>query len=336
MMLMKIVSVCSLFLLQAFAALAQPASDTTYAERLGFPKGAKVVILHIDDAGMSWDSNEGTITALTQGVANSTSVMMPCPWVPQFVQFLKTHPQVDAGLHLTLTSEWKNYRWVPLAGKPAVPGLTDSEGALWPSVAAVVQHASPDEVYTEIKAQLNRALEMGFTPTHFDSHMGTLFGSPLFLEQYLRLGIEHHIPVMLPGGNNRLIQDQSHFSDTAIQQLRQLGTVLWKAGLPVLDDLHNYSYDWPVPDSLQTDQALQHWKTNQYIASLKKLQPGVTMVIMHCTAPSPVFRHISDSGPIRKSDLLAMIDPVFKKALEDQHIVLTTWRELMQRREKIK
>ena len=111
------------------ATIAQPA-DTTYAERLGFPKDAKVVILHIDDAGMSWDSNEGVITALTKGAANSTSVMMPCPWVPAFVHFLKGHPQTDAGLHLTLTSEWSEYRWVPLAGKGAVPGLTDKEGDL--------------------------------------------------------------------------------------------------------------------------------------------------------------------------------------------------------------
>lgn len=105
-------------------------TDTTYAERLGFPKGAKVVILHVDDAGMSWDSNEGAINALTKGVANSVSVMMPCPWVPAFVHFLNEHPQTDAGLHLTLTSEWKEYRWGPLAGKIAVPGLTDKEGDL--------------------------------------------------------------------------------------------------------------------------------------------------------------------------------------------------------------
>ena len=29
------------------------------------------------------------------------SVMMPCPWVPGFVRYLKEHPSVDAGLHLT-------------------------------------------------------------------------------------------------------------------------------------------------------------------------------------------------------------------------------------------
>src|SRR5687768_2252581 len=86
-------------------------NGTTYAEKLGFPKGARVAILHVDDAGMSFESNEGTIRAVTKGAANSCSVMMPCPWVPGFVQLLKQYPGIDAGLHLTLTSEWKSYRW---------------------------------------------------------------------------------------------------------------------------------------------------------------------------------------------------------------------------------
>lgn len=323
---------CFIFILCLYNSFAQN-NDTTYAERLGYPKGTKLVILHVDDAGMSYDSNEGVITAITKGAANSTSVMMPCPWVPAFIHFLKEHPGTDAGLHLTLTSEWSEYRWGPLAGKPVVPGLTDSEGDLWPSVGEVVQHATADEVYTEIKAQLERAKAMGFIPTHFDSHMGTLFASPAFMQKYIQLGMENHIPVMMPAGNDKLIQDEMHAPNALIQQLQAVGKILWNAGLPVLDDLHNYSYDWKVPDEIKNDDnRLQAWRTGKYIASFKQLQPGVTMVIMHCTNPSAIFQNISDSGPLRKADMLAMVDPAFKQALADQHIVLTTWRELMQRR----
>ncbi|HTF19976.1 MAG TPA: ChbG/HpnK family deacetylase, partial [Chryseolinea sp.] len=108
--------------LSPFLFCTSYASAQTWAEQLGYPKDARVLILHVDDAGMSLDSNEGAIKAMTEGVATSVSVMMPCPWVPGFVSFLKQHPLTDAGLHLTLTSEWDNYRWGPLAGKPAVPG----------------------------------------------------------------------------------------------------------------------------------------------------------------------------------------------------------------------
>jgi len=312
------------------------ASDTTYAEKLGFPKGAKIVILHVDDAGMSHESNVGAITALTKGVATSTSVMMPCSWVPEFVNFLKTHPQIDAGLHLTLTSEWKNYRWGPLSGKPTTPGLVDKEGCLWTSVADVVQHAAATEVATEINAQLQRALNMGFTPTHFDTHMGTLLATPAFAKVYVQLGIQNHIPVMLPGGHATLIAQQMHAPTALIQQMQYMGKLLWNAGLPVLDDLYNESYDWVnPPNTLQNDSLLQTFRTNQYINALKSLKPGVTMVIMHCTANSPLFQFISDSGPTRRGDLLAMIDPRLKAFINQNGIILTTWRELMQRRGKL-
>jgi chitin disaccharide deacetylase len=324
------------FLLFATAVCKAQRPDTSYAERMGFPRGAKVLILHVDDAGMSYDSNEGTIQALTKGVANSCSVMMTCPWVPGFVRFLKEHPSVDAGLHLTLTSEWRDYRWGPLSGKAASPGLTDTAGALWPSVQDVVEHASADEVEREIRAQIERAEKMGFTPTHYDSHMGTLFATPGFLERYIKIGIEKNTPVMFPGGHNTLIQQQTGLPAERMQQMQGLGKMLWRAGLPVLDDLHNFSYEWQLPpDVASDDKKLQAFKTKKYIQAIGLLKPGVTMMIMHCTATTEVFPHISDSGPVRRGDLLAMLDPALKKALEKEGVVLTTWRELKERRSRL-
>ena len=315
-------------------AIAQ--TDSTYAERLGFPKGKKVVILHVDDVGMSFDSNNGAIEAMTKGVATSCSIMMPCPWVPGYMHFLKDHPQTDAGLHLTLTSEWKDYRWEPVSGKKAVPGLTDSEGALWHGVEDVVKHATPDEVETEIRAQLDRALTMGFHPTHLDSHMGTLFATPQFTERYIKVGMEYKIPVMFPGGHNTLIAKQIHAANIAMEQARMIGKMLWNAGLPVLDDLQNETYDWKLPNGLKAEkEVIQKNKTAYYIDVLKSLQPGITMVIMHCTKPTEVFPSISGSTITREGDWLAMMDPALKQYIEKEGIILTTWRELMERRSKV-
>jgi hypothetical protein len=292
----------------------------TYAERLGWPAGTRVLILHVDDAGMSLDSNRGTVRAIENGVANSLSVMMPTPWVPQIVRWLGERPDHDAGLHLTLTSEWHDYRWAPLAGL-AVPGLIDPEGALWGSVDEVVRHASADEVEREIRAQLQRARTMGFEPTHLDSHMGTLFATDDFLERYVQLGITEQIPVMFPGGHNYFISRQAPERATA---LRHIGERLWTAGLPVLDDLHNYSYGWAREE-----------KTDNYVDAVQSLKPGITMMIMHCTDPTEVFEHISDSGNTRHGDLEAMLDPRLAAALEAEDVVLTTWRELMRRRRAV-
>lgn len=309
--------------------------EMTYAERLGWPKGSKVLIMHVDDAGMSWDSNEGALQALTKGVATSVSVMMPCAWVPGFVHQLKKHPQIDAGLHLTLTSEWDDYRWGPLSGKPTVPGLVDQEGALWPEVEDVVKHASADEVEREIRAQIARAREMGFEPTHMDSHMGTLFASPAFLERYIKIGIQERIPVMMPGGHCSMIAVTNKLDAATLGLVRAAGKTLWDNGLPVLDDLHNETYGMKIPPGL-SDKAMQKLKTKMIIESFQRLKPGVSMLIVHCTAPSPIFKHISGSGDVRKSDLLAMQSPELKAYLQKEGIILTTWRELMERRKKLK
>jgi chitin disaccharide deacetylase len=76
-------------------------------------------------------------------------------------------------------------------------------------------------------------------------------------------------------------------------------------------------------------------KTERYIEDLRDLKPGVTMVIMHCTDTSEHFDKISASGDSRKGDLLAMIDPEFKKFIEEEGFILTTWRELKERRDRV-
>lgn len=290
-------------------------SAQTYAERLGWKAGDRVVIIHVDDAGMSHDSDRGVEEALEKGIASSFSVMMPCPWVPEIVNYIKRHPQVDAGIHVTLTSEWDAYRWGPVAGIFEVPGLVDGEGAMWRSVEAAATHATPAEVEKEIRAQLLRARNMGFNPTHLDSHMGTVFATPAFLERYIKVGAENHIPVMFPGGHDTLLAEQLRAEEhTAnppeLAQAAPTGRKIWDLGLPVLDDLHNVSYGWTLPAGEEpTDDNLRRFKTAKYKEAFHKLRPGLTMIIMHCTDTSATFPYISTSGNTRHGDLLAMEDP---------------------------
>ena len=299
-----------------------PSPEPTYAERLGWPPGARVVIFHVDDAGMSPDSNQGAMQALEQGVATFSSIMFPCPWVGPCADYLRQHPETDAGIHLTLTSEWRSYRWGPVAGKRAVPGLTDPEGYLWRDVPAVLQHSTPDEVETEIRAQIDRCLTMGIKPTHLDSHMGTLFASPLFFQRYLKVGAELHIPVLIPGGHLTYI---ARDTPALLESARQMGRLAWQAGLPVIDDLHTGKWGCTRPED----------KKAQVIAFLRTLKPGITEFIVHCTRVTPAFSLISSSGAMRQAELDAMLDPEVRKVIQDEKIILTTWRELGQRRNRV-
>ena len=326
----------------------------TYAEKLGWPKDKKVVIFHVDDAGMSLESNNGTFQSLAAGVATSCSVMMPCPWAGTFIRESKASEPIDAGLHLVLTSEWKGYRWEPLAGKSLVPGLHDPEGSFWHTVEQVVAHASPEEVYIELKAQIERALAMGIRPTHMDSHMGTVFAHPEFLKKYIQLGAEYKIPVMFPGGNNVLLEESmlspvvkklksdGKYTEgmelpkpALLQQTTEIGEQIWALGLPVLDDLHSTSGDWKPEKDMYTPAEHAQYKVEQFKRILNKMQPGLAMIIVHSTTHNENFDTISGSGRSRQADLDAMVSPDLKAFIEKNGIILTTWREVMERRQKI-
>jgi hypothetical protein len=296
-------------------------AEPTYAERLGWGPKERVVMFHCDDAGMSHASNLGASESLEKGVVTSVSIMMPCPWVPEFANYIKAHPEVDAGLHLTLNSEWNLYRWGPLAGKAAVPGLCDPEGYLWHPIEETARHATADEVEKEIRSQIEKAEAMGLHPTHIDTHMGALVARPDFLDRYLKVGIEKGLCVLAVGGHSTFARMENR---VAMQELKDRIKKVWEAGLPVIDDLHTASYGWKEGP-----------KSGRFIELLKTLKPGITMVIVHCSRPTEEFPLITASSNLRFEDLKAMVDPELRKVIREEKISLTTWRELKERRRKV-
>lgn len=194
---------------------------------------------------------------------------------------------------------------------------------MWDSVEEVVEHASPTEVQKEIAAQLRRAQKMGLKPTHLDSHMGTLF-FPTFIPVYVQLGIDSDIPILLPGGHLQYVGESEEVAAMA-DRVCELAEKVWDAGLPVIDDVVSDTYDWKSFEE----------KKSRVIGVLRDMKPGITEIIVHCTRPTELFEHISSSGDNRLNDLLVVKDNDVKKVIEDEGIVLTTWRELKERRDKV-
>ena len=108
---MKSLSTWMLVFVGVISSLTGGASAQTLVERLGYPAGTKVIIIHADDLGETHAVNAAAISALERGAVNSASLMVPCPWFPEIADFAKSHPDADFGLHLTLTSERVFYRW---------------------------------------------------------------------------------------------------------------------------------------------------------------------------------------------------------------------------------
>jgi hypothetical protein len=283
-------------------ASALPAQTRTIAERLGHPRDAKLLILHADDLGVAHSVNAASLEALDRGAISSASIMMPTPWVTEVAAYAKAHPDADLGLHLTLTSEWKSFRWGSVESADRVPSLLGADGTFPSETAPVAATAKPEDVERELRAQIERALALGIRPTHVDSHMGALFATPALMATYVKVARAYRLPFLalrnMPGAPPLSAQDI--VLDTVIIANPAVPRDRWK---------------------------------EFYANAIASLKPGLSEIIVHLGRDDAELQAVTvDHEPYgsawRQADLDAVTSPEIRKALQDHHVVLVTWREL--------
>jgi predicted glycoside hydrolase/deacetylase ChbG (UPF0249 family) len=141
--------------------------------RKTIPENEKYLIVRLDDLGMCHAANTGGEILFETRLDFSTSVMWACPWQKETVDILKKYPNISVGVHLTLNSEWKNYKWGPVLGKEKVPSLVTDEGYFRSQGAWFWRDSVDlDEMEMEFRAQIDRALASGLKISYLDNHMG--------------------------------------------------------------------------------------------------------------------------------------------------------------------
>ena len=166
---------------------------STLAERLGYSSDAKLVILSCDDLGSCHAANMGVYQAIRDGHATCASIMVPAPWARHAAAMYE--PSDDIGVHLTLNAEHDVYRWGPLTHAPS---LLSGEGGFPRNIDDLWEHADPDEVHRELKAQVIRALAWGIDVTHLAPHLTAITLRPEFFDIYIELAVEFALPIRLP------------------------------------------------------------------------------------------------------------------------------------------
>jgi predicted glycoside hydrolase/deacetylase ChbG (UPF0249 family) len=137
------------------------------------------LLIRLDDIGMNHSVNMAMEQVAKTRIPFSASVQFACPWYQEAVAILKKNPQISVGVHLTLTSEWRYYRWGPVLGKEAVPSLVDGVGYFRQSTGDFAKGGyKMDEVERELSAQIERALASGLKIAYIDPHMGVALSSP--------------------------------------------------------------------------------------------------------------------------------------------------------------
>jgi hypothetical protein len=276
-------------------------------EQLGYRKDDILLIIHADDAGLSCSENAATIEALKKGIVNSYSIMVPCPWFGDMANFAKQHPHYDCGIHLTLTCEWKHYKFGPVLPYSEVPSLVDAQGFFHSKRELVKKLAKPREVKKELKAQIDRALTAGIVPTHLDSHMYTLGLTTALLDIYRELGSEYKLPIFL---SDQLLEgvgnpDSLQESDNMVHKVY----------------IGNF-------DAMQTKGL-----GDLYAQFIKNLSAGLNVILIHPAFDNMEMKQVCVDHPNfgsqwRQMDFDFFTNPQTAALLKERNIKPITWREI--------
>jgi len=273
------------------AALATPLAQP--------PAGPIRLIIQGDDMGAGHGVNVATIEAYQRGVLRSANVIMPGSWVPEAARLLNAHPEIDAGVHLALTSEWENVKWRPLT---TAPSLVDGNGYFFPTAvpragapAGMSLKESPlnlAEVEQELRAQIQLAKQMIPHLSYTWEHMGFGGVSPEVRAIVTRLTKEFGLAVPGP--------------DTGVSFMRQV---------------------WTRTDSGET-------RARKLAERIRSLGPGTWLMVEHAATDSPemrAFGHVGyeDVAVDRQAVLDAWTSPLVREAIATRGVELTSLREVL-------
>jgi len=272
---------------------------SSFYHSLNAQQRAPQVLLRLDDNGM----NHAVTTAIKQvaatGIPFSSSVMFACPWYQEAVAVLKQYPNVSVGVHLTLNSEWKYYRWGPVLGRTAVPSLVDSNGYFLPSTKEFLDsHYKLEDVKKELAAQIERALHSGLKIDYVDYHMGTAVSTPELRAIIEELAKQYHLGISRYFGEN-------------------------------YQTMFDVSYDAKKQEFFKRLGSLQEDKVNLIVMHVAEATPEMNALIdmnnkdQYSAAKPLVAMH-------RSAELSVLLSPEFKQKVKSGAVKLVTYKDLVQ------
>jgi chitin disaccharide deacetylase len=246
----------------------------------------RAIILHVDDLGMCHAGNQAFLHLATRGMATCGSVMVPCPWFPEIAAAGSADPSLDLGVHLTLTSEWAGYRWRPISTSSRASGLIDPDGYLWPDIASLRRHMVREAAETELRAQVERAIEAGLRPTHLDAHMAAAM-LPELLDCHIMLAHEYKLVPVLPL-LIRIAPDRAAYARAV--------TALETAGLP-------------LPDHFRGTLAVDAEQVRSgYRRMIETLPDGVTHIALHAATGGDIEAISPQHAPWRMREFALLAE----------------------------
>ncbi|MFP4081379.1 MAG: polysaccharide deacetylase family protein [Candidatus Aminicenantes bacterium] len=185
------------------------------------------LIVRGDDMGMTHACNLAVARSFREGVLTCASIMVPSPWFEEAARMCREHPQWCIGVHLTLTGEWRDYRWRPVLPVTEVSSLVDEDGYFYQTTEAFLA-ARPDlqEVEKELRAQMDLALKRKIDVQYIDTHMWTARATLQLHSVVAQISQDYRVPLSQDSGEEVLniyeVPAQEK-EDALAETLKQIG-----------------------------------------------------------------------------------------------------------------
>lgn len=283
----------------------------------GLPPDARIVIPHADDVGMCHGANRAFMGLAGLGFVTTGSVMVPCPWFAEIADWARGRDGVDLGVHLTLTSEWRYYRWGPISTRSPASGLVDADGCLPHRVPELRARLDLVAAEDEMRAQIERAIASGIRPTHLDTHMGAAL-VPELADITIGLAAEYRLPLLFP----REIESYLDVLDLGPVDpafYAERHADLAARGAAFVDRF----VMTPWVASAESDAT--------YRRMIEALRPGVTFFSLHPNAPGDIEVIKPELAHCRTDEHRLGQDPGFLRFIEDSGVVPIGFAPLLQR-----
>ena len=151
------------------------------------------VIFNADDFGISPGVNQAIFKTHTQGILNSTSLMVNGQFADEAVALARQMPNLSVGLHINLTNEQ------PAANPADIPLLVGTDGKFKNGFVKllILSFLHPkrlrEQAYTEIKAQIEKYQATGLALSHLDGHRHVQM-IPAVFKAVKQLQSEYNVP----------------------------------------------------------------------------------------------------------------------------------------------
>lgn len=264
--------------------------------RLGFGESARAVIITADDLGLCHAANTGVEEAMSNGLASSSSLLVPAPWSREAAARYRGG---DVGVSIAITAEHELLRFGAITHAPSLHG---GDGGFAAEVSDALDHADVDEVRRESRAQLERAILLGFDVSHLASSHSALVTRPEFFDVILELAEEYRLPLRLLSG-----QAANGLGFPARALARDAGVI--------------------VPD--QVIETAPGGLRDRLPQILTDLPDGVTEVIVHPASDTDELRAFATDADDRVDDLRLLTREASVRAmLRELDAVIIGWRPL--------